>query len=103
MGREVVQLHQSGPKDDKIGPVSKVQSLLEQISEAVASVLPADLSADVRKNIKATVRGACEGLELVTREELEVQEAVLKRTREKVDRLEQQVSELESKVLSKQD
>jgi BMFP domain-containing protein YqiC len=39
----------------------------------------------------------------VTREELEVQEAVLRRTREKVDRLEQQVSELESRVLSKQD
>jgi len=96
-------LHQSGSKDDKIHVVSKVQSLLEQISEAVASVLPADVSADVRKNIKATVRGACEGLELVTREELEVQEAVLRRTREKVDRLEQQVSELESKILSKQD
>ena len=83
--------------------MSKVQSMLEQISEAVASVLPVDLSEDVRKNIKATVRGACESLELVTREELEVQEAVLIRTREKVDRLEQQVSELESKVLSKQD
>ena len=83
--------------------MSKVQSMLEQISEAVASVLPVDLSEDVRKNIKATVGGACESLELVTREELEVQEAVLSRTREKVDRLEQQVSELESKVLSKQD
>ena len=87
----------------RITAMSKIQSVLEQISESVASILPGDLSDDVRKNIKATIRGACEGLELVTREELEVQEAVLRRTREKMDRLEQQISELESKVLSSQD
>ena len=75
--------------------MNKAQTLLEQIAEAVGSVLPADLSEDVRKNIKATVRSACEGLDLVTREELEVQEAVLRRTRQKLERLEQQVLELE--------
>ena len=82
--------------------MDKVQSLFEQVTAAVASVLPKELSEDVRKNIKATVRGACEDLELVTREELEVQEAVLKRTREKVSQLEQQVQELESRVLHKE-
>lgn len=82
--------------------MNKVQSFLEQISAAVAEVLPNDMSEDVRKNIKSTVRGACEGLDLVTREELEVQEVVMQRTREKVDKLEAQVHELEE-LLRKKD
>lgn len=82
--------------------MNKVQSFLEQISAAVAEVLPNDMSEDVRKNIKSTVRGACEGLDLVTREELEVQEVVMQRTREKVDKLETQVHELEE-LLRKKD
>lgn len=80
--------------------MSKVQSLLEQVSEAVATALPANLSEDLRGNVKAAVRGACESMDLVTREELEVQEAVLRRTREKVEQLEQQVLALEKQVLN---
>ena len=87
--------------DGRIVSMSAVPTLFEKIFDAVTSALPADLSDDVRKNVKATIRGACENLELVTREELEVQEAVLKRTREKVERLEQQVSELEKSILSR--
>lgn len=76
---------------------------MDRLSEAVAAVLPADLSQDVRRNIKAQVRGACEGLNLVTREELEVQEAVMQRTREKVEKLELQVHELEKLLQQKGD
>ena len=76
--------------------------MLEQISAAVTAVLPKDLSEDVRKNIKTTIRGACEGLNLVTREELEVQEAVMRRTREKVEQLEAQVHELEELLRQKE-
>ena len=86
---------------DRICGMSPVPTLFEKVFDAVASALPADLSEDVRKNIKATIRGACENLELVTREELEVQEAVLKRTREKVDQLEMQVAELEKSILNR--
>ena len=86
----------------RIKPMSKVQSLWEQISAAVSGVLPTDVSEEVRKNIKSTVRGACEGLALVTREELEVQEAVMQRTREKVEKLEAQVHELEELLRKKE-
>ncbi len=79
--------------------MSGIQPLLEQIGEAISAVLPNELSEDVRKNIKSAVRGACENMDLVTREELEVQEAVLKRTREKVEELERQVQELEKQIL----
>lgn len=80
-----------------------MQTLLDQVSEAVAAVLPADVSQDVRQNIKARVRGVCESMSLVTREELEVQEAVMQRTREKVEKLEAQVRELEQLLQSRRD
>ena len=76
--------------------------MFEQISAAVSRVLPTDLSQDIRKNIESSVRGACEGLELVTRDELQVQEAVMQRTREKVEKLEAQVHELEELLRKKE-
>lgn len=82
--------------------MNSFQPVLEQVSEAISAVLPRELTDDVRKNVKAAVRAALADLDLVTREELEVQEAVLKRTREKVDQLERQVRELESSVLTKE-
>lgn len=79
--------------------MNRPRAIFEQLADAVAGVLPADPAADVRKNLQTSLRNACERLNLVTREELEVQEAVLQRTREKVDRLEAQVAELEAKLL----
>ena len=81
--------------------MEKEQTLLDRVAEAVSAVLPAELSQDIRQNIKASVRGACESLDLVTREELEVQEAVMQRTREKVDELEAQVRQLEELLRKK--
>ena len=81
--------------------MEKEQTLLDRVAEAVSAVLPAELSQDIRQNIKASVRGACESLDLVTREELEVQEAVMQRTREKVDKLEVQVHQLEELLRKK--
>ncbi len=79
--------------------MNKTKTFLEQISDAVASALPADLAKEVRENVKSTVQGACQGLDLVTREELEVQEAVLHRTRQKLERLEVQMQALEDRIL----
>ena len=79
-----------------------MKNVLERIAEGVAAVMPEGVTEDVRNNVQAAVRSACEGLELVTREELEVQEAVLRRTREKVERLEQLVTDLERRVAQTQ-
>ena len=48
------------------------------------------------KNFRSVLRGGLQKLDLVTREEFEVQEAVLARTREKLEALEKQVAELEA-------
>ena len=68
---------------------------LNKIASAIAEVLPRDLSGDVRRNIDAAVQSVLEKMDLVTREELEVQEKVLLRTREKLEALETRITELE--------
>jgi hypothetical protein len=51
---------------------------------------------DLEQNFRSVLRGGLEKLDLVTREEFEVQEAVLARTREKLEALEKRVAEFES-------
>jgi len=68
---------------------------LNKIVSAIAEALPRDLSGDVRKNINTAVQSVLEKMDLVTREELEVQEKILLRTREKLEVLETRITELE--------
>jgi BMFP domain-containing protein YqiC len=70
-------------------------SLVDQLSEALRQVLPSDASSDMQKNIRAAIQGALDRAGVVTREELEIQEAVLARTREKLEALEQRLLALE--------
>lgn len=74
------------------------QKTLDQISAAVNRVLPQQLTNDMRKNVRAAVQASLDRLDLVTREELEVQEAVLARTRKKLEELEQKIASLEEKL-----
>ncbi|MFT7235682.1 MAG: BMFP domain-containing protein YqiC [Methylophagaceae bacterium] len=70
---------------------------IEEVVQGIASALPPGLmamQADVEKNIKSALSGMFAKLDLVTREEFDVQTQVLLRTREKLELLEQQVAEL---------
>ncbi len=71
---------------------------LDQIAAAVNSVLPQQLASDAKKNMRAALQSVLDELDLVTREELEVQEAVLARTREKLQELEKKIAALEQKL-----
>ena len=68
---------------------------LNKIAAAIAEALPGDMSGDVRRNINAAVQAVLEKMDLVTREEIEVQEKILLRTREKLEALEVRITELE--------
>lgn len=70
---------------------------IDEIFSAVASVLPRT-PADVERNVRAALTAALDRLDLVTREELEVQEAVLARTRARLQELEQKVAALERRA-----
>ncbi|QSP95907.1 accessory factor UbiK family protein [Marinobacter salinisoli] len=56
---------------------------------------------DFETHARATVMSVLARLELVTREEFDAQQAVLLKTREKVDALEQRVAELEQQLKAK--
>jgi len=51
---------------------------------------------DFETQVRASVMAVMSRLELVTREEFDTQQAVLEKTREKVEALEQRVAELEN-------
>lgn len=60
------------------------------------------LQQDLDRNARAAVQATLNRLDLVTREEFEVQTKVLARTRAKLDAMTQQVAALEALVLGKQ-
>lgn len=71
---------------------------LDDLTQRLAGSLPKGLQvlqADISRNLRATLEAGLSRLDLVTREEFDVQAAVLARTREKLDRLEAQVARLE--------
>lgn len=73
----------------------------DEILNRVIDALPGgmdDLRRDTEKNLKSALGKVLEKMDLVSREEFEVQQAVLLRTREKLEALEKQVAELEAVV-----
>lgn len=72
---------------------------INDIAQQVIDALPPGLSAlprDMQKNIRQILQAAFDKMDLVTREEFEVQQKVLARTREKLERLERRIQEIEN-------
>ena len=72
--------------------------ILEEASAKIREILAASPATDIEKNLRAMLVALFGKLELATREELDVQEKVLARTREKLSALEARVAELESRL-----
>lgn len=70
--------------------------LLDEISGRVSSFLAATPAGDIEKNVRTVLTGMFAKLDLVTREEFDVQREVLTRTREKLLALEARVAQLEA-------
>ena len=71
---------------------------LENLAAKLADAVPEGLRSmrdDLETNFRGVLRSGISKLDLVTREEFEVQEAVLARTREKLERLEAKLEQLE--------
>lgn len=72
---------------------------IENMSERIGALLPADfgaLRAEFKTNVKALLESSLTRMDVVTREEFDAQSALLRRTREKLDKLEKQLAELET-------
>jgi BMFP domain-containing protein YqiC len=61
-----------------------------------------DLKQDSEKNLRAALHSALKKMDLVTREEFEVQQGVLARTRARLEALEKQVAVLEKELLQQE-
>lgn len=74
------------------------KSKIQDISDGIRKILSDSPVSDVEDNINALLQGIFTKMELVNREEFDVQTAVLKRTREKLEALEEKLSAMEAKT-----
>ena len=71
---------------------------IEELARKLAESVPDNLRAirdDLEDGFRSVLKNGLDKLDLVTREEFEVQEAVLAKTREKLEALEARLTELE--------
>jgi ubiquinone biosynthesis accessory factor UbiK len=77
---------------------------LDDIANRLANAIPPGLNNfkdDMEKNFRAILQTALGKLDLVTREEFEVQKGVLAKTRTKLEALESQMTEIEKRLAEK--
>lgn len=72
------------------------QKLLDEINEKLRAVLAQSPAADLEKNLRAMLSAWFARLDLVSREEFDIQREVLARARARLDELERKVAELEA-------
>jgi hypothetical protein len=74
------------------------QKLLDEISKKVNDLVAQSPVKDVEKNLRVLLAGVFTRLDLVTRDEFDVQQEILMRTREKLSTLEAKITKLENKT-----
>ena len=67
----------------------------EEINRKISEVIAASPAKDIEKNMKAMMMAMFARLDLVTREEFEVQREVLQRTREKLEAIEARLAQMD--------
>ena len=72
--------------------------VLNDLSNKISDLVKSSPLADIEKNINALIKGAFTKMELVSREEFDVQAEVLRNTREKLVLLEKKLAEIEEKT-----
>jgi BMFP domain-containing protein YqiC len=70
--------------------------ILEEIGARLSSLMAASPAADLEKNARALLASVFAKLDLVSREEFDIQTQVLQRTREKLKALEARLDRLEN-------
>lgn len=72
------------------------EKLLNELASRLAELAKSHPARDLERNARALLAGSLAKLELVTREEYDVQAQVLARTREKLAALEARVAQMEA-------
>lgn len=78
-----------------------IDNLVNRLSEQLSQILPPGVKAlreDFEENVKSVLREAFTRMDLVTREEFEIQAALLSKTRIKLEALEAKLKGLETQL-----
>jgi len=71
---------------------------LEELTKRISALIPGNvkhMQDDIEKNVHSLLQATLSKMNVVTREEFDVQSAVLQRTREKLEQLEKEVEQLQ--------
>ena len=82
-----------------------ISKKVEQILSEVAKIIPDDVQnirQDIENNLRASLTASLARLDLVTREEFDVQTALLQRARAQLDRLEEKLAAMEKQRVEEQ-
>jgi len=82
----------------QIGGAMLNAKLFEDINARISKVIADSPAKDIEKNVRALMSAAFSKMDLVTREEFDVQVELLRRTRAKLDDLERRLAELEQRT-----
>jgi BMFP domain-containing protein YqiC len=80
--------------------MNPIPNFLNELQDRLHQVMQQSPAKDLERNMRAMLNQGFAKLDLLTREEFELQAEVLARTRAKLDALEQRVAELETKLKS---
>ena len=78
----------------------KIEQIAKQIHESMPQPVK-NLGSDVNQKVRQVIQGQLNKLDVVSREEFDVQTQVLLRTRQKLNDLEAKLADLESKLSEK--
>ena len=76
---------------------------LDEIVRKISSAIPDDLKTakqSIEKNARTAAEGVFQRLDLVTREEFDVQTKMLSKSQQRIKQLEQRIQELEQQLLN---
>lgn len=74
------------------------KNVLDEIGTKISEIVAQSPAKDIERNLRAMMTNMLSRLDVVTREEFEVQQEVLKRTRAKLTELEEKVAALENQL-----
>ncbi len=71
---------------------------IEKLASAIAAAIPthnSELKDEIKKNLKPILLSALKKMDLVTLEDFELQKSIVKKTRKKLESLEEKIAQLE--------
>jgi len=101
-GAKIIRPPLDNPGRRRYGVFMIDPKLLDDLAKRVAGSVPTGLQSlqeDLRKNLRSALESSLSRLDLVTRQEFDIQSAVLARTREKLEHLEKQLAKMEKMLL----